>query len=117
MVPRSIGYRASSASRTERCVAGPSTSIVTSLPTCASVRRCCGMITRIILEPIELELPNNAVDAVTLRGELTTNLPVMPERIDHATQSPAVFLSHREDLFRASFPRPKENSIRIFHSQ
>src|SRR2546423_2674646 len=41
----------------------------------------------------------------------------MPERIDHATQSPAVFLSHREDLFRASFPRPKENSIRIFHSQ
>ncbi len=47
IVPRSIGYRASSASRTDRCVTGPSTSSCTSCPTCASVRRCCGSSIRI----------------------------------------------------------------------
>jgi hypothetical protein len=33
-----------------------------------------------------------------LGDKLTTNLPVMPERINHAPQSPAVFLPYREDL-------------------
>src|SRR5438105_4796563 len=32
----------------ERCVTGPSTSIPTSWPTCARVRRCCGNSTRIV---------------------------------------------------------------------
>src|SRR5258708_96204 len=49
IVPRSIGKRASTASRTDRSVTGPSSSSCTSLPTCASVRRCCGSMTRITL--------------------------------------------------------------------
>ena len=33
-----------------------------------------------------------------LGDKLTTNLPVMPERINYAPQSPAVFLPYRENL-------------------
>src|SRR5208337_1141761 len=48
IVPRSIGYRSSSASKTARSVGEPSTSSCTSVPTCASVRRWWGNTTRII---------------------------------------------------------------------
>ena len=48
IVPASIGYRASKASRTKRWVAWPSNSSSTSQPTLASVRRWGGSITRIM---------------------------------------------------------------------
>jgi len=41
----------------------------------------------------------------------------MTERIDHSTQSPAMFLSYRVDFFRASLSRSKENSVGIVHRQ
>src|SRR5437660_5049916 len=46
MVPRSIGYSASSASRIAPGVTGPATSTLTSPPTRASVRRCAGSTIR-----------------------------------------------------------------------
>src|ERR1700757_1657107 len=48
IAPRSMGYAASRASNTDRWVTAPSTSIGTSWPTWASVRRCCGSSTRIV---------------------------------------------------------------------
>jgi len=48
IVPLSIGYRASSAFSTERCVAWPLTSNLTSPLTFASVRKCGGRMTLII---------------------------------------------------------------------
>ena len=49
--------------------------------------------------------------------ERTTNLPVMPERINHPPQSPSLLLPDREDLRCASRPRLHEDSIRIGYSQ
>ncbi len=49
--------------------------------------------------------------------ERTTNLPVMPERINHPPQSPAVLLPYGEDLRRAGRPGLDEDSIRIGYSQ
>src|SRR5207248_11602182 len=49
IVPRSIGYVASKASRTARCVAWPSKSSCTSPLTRASVRKCVGKTTRIMV--------------------------------------------------------------------
>src|SRR6266478_6870513 len=48
MVPRSIGYCASRASSTERCVTGPSTCNCTSAPARASARKWPGSTTRIM---------------------------------------------------------------------
>src|SRR5689334_22887189 len=53
-----MGYRASSASSTERCVTGPFTSSCTSPLTCAKVRRCAGsttLITLILLQGLNLD--------------------------------------------------------------
>jgi hypothetical protein len=49
--------------------------------------------------------------------ERATNLPVMPERINHPPQSPSVLLPYREDLRCASRPRLGEASIGIGYSQ
>jgi hypothetical protein len=49
--------------------------------------------------------------------ERTTNLPVMPKRINHPPQSPAVLLPYGEDLRRASRQGLDEDSIRIGYSQ
>ena len=48
IVPRSTGYRASSASSTARWVTGPGTRSSTSPPASASARRCAGSTTRIM---------------------------------------------------------------------
>src|SRR5437773_8573906 len=49
--------------------------------------------------------------------KLTTNLPVMSERIHHASQSPAMFLAYWKNFFRPCRPRLTENSVRICHRQ
>jgi hypothetical protein len=53
----------------------------------------------------------------SLGVERATNLPVMPERINHPPQSPSVLLPYREDLRCARCPRLDEDSIRIGYSQ
>jgi len=53
----------------------------------------------------------------SLGVERATNLPVMPERINHPPQSPAVLLPYGEDLRRAGRPGLDEDSIRIGYSQ
>src|ERR1019366_8408292 len=57
MVPRSIGYLASSASSTESRVTWPATSSSTSPSTRASVRRCAGRITRIMAASLSWQRP------------------------------------------------------------
>ena len=49
--------------------------------------------------------------------ERATNLPVMPERINHPPQSPSVLLPYGEDLRRASRSRSDEDGIRIGYGQ
>src|SRR5438105_1257013 len=49
--------------------------------------------------------------------KLTTNLPVMPKGIHHASHSPAMFLRNGMNFSRASLPRLTENSVRIRHRQ
>jgi hypothetical protein len=39
-----------------------------------------------------------AGDWKRLGNKRTTNLPMMPERINHAAESPTVFLPYRDDL-------------------
>src|SRR5258708_1817230 len=46
-----------------------------------------------------------------------TNLPVMPERINQTSQSPAVSLSDGEDLGGPRLQRLREDSIRIGDGQ
>jgi hypothetical protein len=41
----------------------------------------------------------------------------MPEGINHATQSPAMFLPYWKNFCRAGRPRLTENSVRIRHRQ
>jgi hypothetical protein len=53
----------------------------------------------------------------SLGVERATNLPVMPERINHPPLPPSVLLPYREDLGRARRPRLDEDSIRIGYSQ
>ena len=52
-----------------------------------------------------------------LNRELTSDLPVMSERIHDAAQAPSVFFRNGLDLFRASFQRSSENCIGIWHGQ
>ena len=50
---------------------------------------------------ISLSAPVSADRRGRLRVERAADLPVMAERIDHATESPAVGFFHRHDLARA----------------
>ena len=52
-----------------------------------------------------------------LNRELTSDLPVMSERIHHAAQAPSVFFRNGVDLLRASFQRPSKNCVGIWHGQ
>src|SRR5437660_5142226 len=71
------------------------------------------MVTRIILS----SWMQQGLFPATLLVERATNLPVMPERINHPPQSPSVLLPYREDLRCARRPRLAEDSIRIGYSQ
>jgi hypothetical protein len=48
---------------------------------------------------------------------LTPNLPVMPEGINHASHSPAMFLRDGMNFSRASLSSPKEDRVRICNSE
>jgi hypothetical protein len=52
-----------------------------------------------------------------LAAQLTADLPVMPERIDHASHTPAVLLAYRVDLFCTSPHRLRQDGIRIGDDQ
>jgi hypothetical protein len=57
----------------------------------------------------------------TLRFQLSdegmANLPVKAERVNQASQSPAMLLAYRENLRRASGQRPRENCVRVTDGQ
>lgn len=52
-----------------------------------------------------------------LGDKCTSNLPMMPEGINYAAESPPVFLSNRDDLGCASRHRPFEDGIRMGNRQ
>jgi hypothetical protein len=52
-----------------------------------------------------------------LRGQGMANLPVEAERVDQASQSPAVLLAYREHLGRAGCQGLRENCIRVADGQ
>src|ERR1700722_15990800 len=92
MVPRSIGERASRASRTDRCVTAPVTSISTSPLTWASIRRWGGSMRRIIIS-----------GSISLFKHLIPVMRVPPDLLDIESDPAAevdwrIFLGHAEGL-------------------
>jgi len=78
--------------------------------------RCCGECSGLEkLRPVRaLTCISTAIPGETHgSGEGTTDLPMVPKRIDDAAETPVMLFCHRIDFFRASLNCPSENRVRI----